>query len=61
MPVQIQAIDRDEVEHRYDRPEQLAGKQFVRVYVGLGDWSQDEIRQWIRPTLKQYGGELIER
>lgn len=56
----IRGFDKAGQEHRFDTPSQMVGYDFVRVEIDKGDWSQDQIREYIRPTLARYGGELRE-
>ena len=56
----IRCTARDGSTHNFDTPEQMVGYDFVRVEIDKGDWTQDQIREKIRPTLSKYGGELRE-
>ena len=58
---QIQAFDRLERQSFFDKPEQLKDKDFIRIFINRGDWSEDQIRDLIRPALKKFGGILVER
>lgn len=57
----IRAEDREGKTYSFERPEQMVGYDFKLVEVDKNDWTQDQIRTWIRPTLSKYGGELRER
>lgn len=60
MPRAIQAYDKQGRKYAYERPEQLVGLHLTKVEIDKNDWSQDQIRDYIRPCLAKYGGELIE-
>lgn len=60
MPRQIRAVDKQNREFKFDRPDQMVGYDFKRVTIDKNDWPQEVIQQFIRPTLTKLGGELIE-
>lgn len=56
----IQALDTAGAMQHFQHPEQLKDKQFKKIFITKHDWTQDDIRTYIRPALVVFGGELVE-